>query len=257
MTSDKLTPKNYQFGELTKAAALNRPLYVFTPLRDVNTSKMNICFRNLPRCSVQLVETFPRYAPSHEALVQNGQLIIEEKMIAAQLQVLTLQEAFGREGLTAIDCTYETAVEVNDYLQTVKPMALRQAIQWFKDNVKDESVKAILIDSFTKAYEYANGVIGVTRKEIQSARSGRAGKSYIDPRDSLYAELIGVTELSILAPEGAAANNTINSLVSQLAGVLGNNNQQVGIADLVAALAQQSEELQQLRKLVNENKESK
>src|SRR5262249_11257871 len=125
-------------------------------------------------------------------------------------------------GFTAINCDYDLAVEINEHLQNVKDMPLMEAVNYFYGNVKDKSTRDILIKSFQTANTFATGVLNVTRREIQKARSGRAGKSFIDKRDSLFCDLTGATQLSILAPEGAAAQNTIKSLVSELSGALGN-----------------------------------
>lgn len=226
-----LKPRNFQFKERTKAAKLNASLYVFTPLRDLNVRNMHIAEREIPRCQLVLIETFPEIHPSYQALVESGQLVFVEEMIPALYQIETLQEAFKKEGLTAVDCDYDVAVELQSYLESVKGLSLLKAIEFFYENVKDENIRQILVDSFRKSYDFAMGVLGTSRREIQSARSGRKGKSFIDRRDSLFCRLTDTTELSILAPEGAAAQNTIKDVAAALkAAIQGDRN--VEIADM-------------------------
>jgi hypothetical protein len=256
--SEDLKPKNFHFKETTRAAMMNKPFYVFTPLRDLEVRDMGLCFRELHRCELQLVETYPKYTPSYQALLESGQLIIEEKMIPASSQVLTLQEAFGREGLRAIDCDYSDAVRINTYLNKVKGLTLMEAIEWFNTNVEDKEIKDILAESFREAFIHATAVINVTRREVQNARSGKSGKAFIDDRDSLFAQLIGVTELSILAPEGAAANNNVANLVSQLSNVFGNaggfagNN--IDMEKILQVVANQNQKIEELQAMVASKK---
>lgn len=238
-----LKARNFQFEQQTRAARLNAALYVFTPLRDLDLRKLNICFPRMNRCEMYLIETYPVYRPDPAALVESGQLIIQERMVPAQLQILTLQESFKREGLVAIDCDLETAQEIEAILQEVKGMSLPRAISHIRTKYAGEQFTPILVEAFTEALRHATGVLNVTRREIQNARSGKAGKAFIDERDSLFCTLTETPELSLLAPEGQAAHNNVTNLVNQLSSALGGGVNR-GSSDVTAQLIETIETLQ-------------
>ena len=252
---DNLTPKNFQFESNTRAASLNKGLYVFSPLRDLDFGIMNmlICHRKMERVRLYFIETFPVYRPSSQSLVETGMYILEERMVPAQLQISTLQEAFGNEGLTAIDCSLRTAQEIQEVFDEVRDMSLVKAIEHLYREYPDKQYTNIIVKAFTKALEHARAVLQVTRREIQNARSGKAGKSFIDDRDDLFCALTEITPLSLLSPESQSEKTNLTAALAEFAKTFGirtpaaPSEQSQELNDILDIMKKQQEQIEKLQ----------
>jgi hypothetical protein len=215
-----IQPKKYITQSATQAEFASRPRYVITFFRDLDISKMGICRPTLKRCELSLIESYPFYLPSAQALVELGRVQIVEKIAEALHQVESLRSAFGREGLTVLELSPEEARELDRALQGLDELSLDEAINKVRTLTKHPQIgKAAqdILNGLETAKQYALGILTTTRQEIQRAKSGKAGRADLDSNDAQACRLLGVSETSVLSSEGEATHSAIKTLAEQFA----------------------------------------
>lgn len=236
--------KNYATQHSRQAEVLNQPHYVASLFRDLELEGMHICQSELVRGELYIIETYPVYRPNFEEGVNTGVATVVETAIPAVFQVETLKSAFGKEGLLVLKVPEDEAKKTATFLKGVKDLGLYQATEKVEESNLEDETKQALYNAFSTATSYARTILETTQRELQSARSGKAGKAFLDINDKRACLLLGVSESSILAAEGQAAESAMNRLAEKLAEVLRPNIEKNTELEVLKA------EMEELRKLI-------
>lgn len=218
VTAHSLKPRIYNSTTESKYQNDARSRYAFNPFRTLDISEMRLCKSIIRRFELTLIETFPRHKPHYETLIDTGRLVMSEVMVPAILQVESLVDAYQSEGMVYFDISAEEAVELYNQLEGLEEMTLQEALSAIQKNSNiPQSQKDILVGSLTQCIAYAKSVLAETQREIQSTKSGKKGKSFLDSRDQLACRLLGTSESSIHSAEAESANSRVDRLADRIA----------------------------------------